>query len=40
MFLAGLQTIPKELYDASTVDGANAFNKLRFVIFRSSNRSC
>ncbi len=32
MFLAGLQTIPKELYDASTVDGANAFNKLRFVI--------
>ena len=32
ILLAGLQAIPKELYDASTVDGANALNKLRYVM--------
>jgi ABC-type sugar transport system permease subunit len=32
MFLAGLQTVPKELYDASTVDGAGALGKLRYVM--------
>jgi ABC-type sugar transport system permease subunit len=33
MFLAGLQTIPSELFDACIVDGANAFQKLRYVIY-------
>ncbi|HVY20968.1 MAG TPA: sugar ABC transporter permease [Bauldia sp.] len=32
MFLAGLQTIPRELFDASTVDGATPLDKLRYVI--------
>lgn len=27
IFLAALQTIPEELYDAATIDGANAWNK-------------
>lgn len=29
IFLAGLQTIPKELYEAARVDGANAWNSFR-----------
>ncbi len=33
MFLAGLQTIPDELYEASDVDGANGFKKFQFIIF-------
>jgi len=32
IFLAGLQTIPGELYDAAAVDGANAWDRLRHVI--------
>ena len=31
IFLAGLQGIPKELYEASTVDGANGWKKFRNV---------
>ena len=30
--LAGLQGIPKELYEAADIDGANAWQRLRFVI--------
>ena len=29
--LAGLQGIPKELYEAAGIDGANAFQKLRYI---------
>ncbi|MCC7206728.1 MAG: sugar ABC transporter permease [Anaerolineae bacterium] len=32
IFLAGLQTIPDELFDAATVDGATAWQKLRYII--------
>ncbi|MGI6778550.1 MAG: carbohydrate ABC transporter permease [Acetivibrionales bacterium] len=28
IYIAGLQTIPKDYYEASTIDGANAWNKL------------
>ncbi len=31
LFLAGLQTVPKELYEAATVDGANAWQRFRSV---------
>ncbi len=31
IFLAGLQGIPEELYDAAAIDGANAWNRLRHV---------
>ena len=31
MYLAGLQSIPEELYDAAKVDGANGFQRLMFV---------
>ena len=31
LFLAGLQDIPKELYEAANLDGANAWNKFRYV---------
>ncbi len=31
MLLSGLQSIPPELYDAAKVDGANAWQRLRFV---------
>ncbi|WP_323054202.1 carbohydrate ABC transporter permease [Thermoclostridium stercorarium] len=31
MFLAGLQTIPKELYEAGTIDGANAWQRFRYI---------
>jgi multiple sugar transport system permease protein len=31
IFLAGLQDIPRELYDASKVDGANAWSRFRHV---------
>ena len=30
-FLAALQSIPKELYEAARVDGANAFHQFRHV---------
>lgn len=29
MFLAGLQSIPKELYEAASIDGANVFHRFR-----------
>jgi multiple sugar transport system permease protein len=32
IFLAGLQSIPAELYEASRVDGATFFSQLRFII--------
>lgn len=31
IFLAGLQGIPQEYYDAATVDGANGFQRFRYV---------
>ncbi len=31
MYLAGLQSVPTELYDASKIDGANAVERFRFV---------
>jgi ABC-type sugar transport system permease subunit len=31
MFLAGLQSIPKELYEAAELDGANVFQRYRFI---------
>jgi len=31
MFLAGLQTIPRELYEAGTIDGANSWQKFRYI---------
>ncbi len=31
IYLAGLQSIPQYLYEAATVDGANAFHKFRFI---------
>ena len=31
MFLAGLQSIPGELYEAAYVDGCNAWNRFRYV---------
>src|SRR5205823_9111707 len=30
--LAGLQTIPPELYEVATVDGANGFQRFRYVL--------
>ena len=32
LFLAALQDLPKELYEAAEVDGANRWQRLRFVI--------
>ncbi len=31
LFLAGLQTIPAQLYEAATIDGANAWQRFRNV---------
>lgn len=31
IFYAGLQTIPKEYYDAASIDGANAWQRFRFI---------
>lgn len=33
IFLAGLKTVPAELYEASSVEGANAWQKLRYITF-------
>lgn len=33
MFLAALQTIPQDLYDAAKIDGANKIQQFRFVTF-------
>lgn len=35
IWLAGLQTIPGELYEAAGIDGANARQKLRFITLPS-----
>jgi multiple sugar transport system permease protein len=32
IFLAGMKNIPKEYYEAATIDGANAFAKMRFIM--------
>ena len=32
LWLAGLEAIPEELYEAAAVDGAGAFAKFRYVI--------
>lgn len=37
MFLAGLQAIPKELYDATKVDGANAWQTFRYITMPALN---
>jgi multiple sugar transport system permease protein len=37
MFLAGLQAIPKELYDATKVDGANARESFRYITMPALN---
>jgi multiple sugar transport system permease protein len=31
IFLAGLQSVPEELYEAAEIDGANAWHKFRYV---------
>jgi multiple sugar transport system permease protein len=31
LYLAGMQSIPEELYDAAKVDGANGFQRLRYI---------
>lgn len=33
LFLAGLQTIPEELYEAAVIDGARGWNRFRFITF-------
>jgi raffinose/stachyose/melibiose transport system permease protein len=33
LFLAGLQSIPREIYEAAELDGASSFQRVRFVIF-------
>lgn len=33
LLLAGLQAIPSEYYEAARIDGANAFNELRYITF-------
>lgn len=33
IYLAGLQTIPQELYEAADIDGAGVWAKFRFIIF-------
>jgi multiple sugar transport system permease protein len=33
IYLAGLQGIPEQLYEAATIDGANAWQKFRYVTF-------
>lgn len=38
LFLAGLQGIPKELYEAADIDGANRWAKLRYVTVPSLRR--
>jgi ABC-type sugar transport system permease subunit len=35
VFLAALQSIPKELYEAAMIDGANAFQKFRYITLPS-----
>lgn len=35
IFLAGLQSIPKDLYEASAMDGANAFQQLKYITIPS-----
>ncbi|WP_082926980.1 carbohydrate ABC transporter permease [Paenibacillus tuaregi] len=35
IFLAGLQSIPKDLYEASAMDGANKFQQLKFITIPS-----
>ncbi len=35
IFLAGLQAIPSELYEAANIDGANRLHKFRFVTLPS-----
>ena len=38
--LAGLQTIPDELYEAASIDGATAWQQFRRVTCRLSDRRC
>jgi ABC-type sugar transport systems, permease components len=32
LFLAGLQSLPQEMFEAAMIDGANAFQRLRYII--------
>jgi raffinose/stachyose/melibiose transport system permease protein len=33
LFVAGLQNIPEEIYDAARIDGAGFFQRLRYIVF-------
>jgi len=33
IFIAGLQSVPEELYEAGRIDGASTFNRFRFITF-------
>lgn len=39
IFLAGLQSIPKEYYEATSIDGANSFQSFKYVTFPLLNGS-
>lgn len=38
IYLAGLQEIPEEYYEAANIDGANAFQKLKYITLPSLSR--
>jgi len=37
LFLVGLQNIPRELYEAASLDGATAFRQFRHITFPMLN---
>jgi multiple sugar transport system permease protein len=39
LYLAGLQEIPRELYEAAAVDGATAWSQIRFITLPLLNRT-
>lgn len=39
LFLAGLQDVPKELYEAADLDGASPWTQFRYITWRPSPRS-
>ena len=40
IFLAGLQTIPKELYEAAIIDGAGCWRRFRSITLPCCARPC